>query len=158
MVHKQGIWTRNVIIILLHAAVRRTYEYVFVSARDAFLLLLLCLAILLLLQLQCCCLLLMFVIVCMCRMTPFVAVVYCTCLERCLYLNPWQCCRTASIYLQFYTLNTYQASSNITGMRGAKAGGSPPRRSPSGFTLRSTVVVVASYSCTLGHLVSHTTV
>ena len=39
---------------------------------------------------------------------------------------------TASVCLKSYTHNICHASSKITGMRGAKAGGSPPRRSPLG--------------------------
>ena len=94
---------------------------------------------LLLLQLQCCCLLLLlFGIVC--RMTQFVVVVYCIryyCF-RSLHsihdfvfydapLGSTVAC-SASIYLLSY--NTHHASPKITGMRGTKAGGSPPRRTP----------------------------
>ena len=37
------------------------------------------------------------------------------------------------VYLQSSSHNTCHASSKLTGMRGAKAGGSPPRRSPPGI-------------------------
>ena len=113
-----------------------TYEYVFVYTCHIFLLLLLlCVAILLLLPLQCCCLLLLAAavrhrvpddIICCCGLMHVIPV-FSSFKHDFFFMYPLALLSHEQPRL---TYNTHRTSSKITGMRGAKAGVSPPRRIP----------------------------
>ena len=127
-----GFRTEYLDLIDYHCTLRccATYEYVFVYTCHV-LLLLLCSV----LQYWYC-LLLLFVIVC--RMTTLVAVVHfigfqCSSLHSntiFFQCTPWQYCRIYSVDFLPMIHTRYRISSVFTGMRGATAGVTPPRRSP----------------------------
>ena len=100
---QQSTLTWSIVIMLLYAAARRTSMCSYVPAC--------CRAV--------CCYIAVDAAAAACSLNPNTIFFRCT---------PWQYCRIFSV--DFETYNTYHTFLGSTGMRGTKAGVSPPRRNP----------------------------